>query len=49
MSEAAKIVWFSLKVGYEYQLGFWGHLYGRHMHNVKFGVAYTFKNHTHQI
>lgn len=39
MSEAAKIVRFSLKVGYEYQLGFWGHLDGRHMHNVKLGVA----------
>jgi len=33
---------FSLKVGYEYQLGFWGHLDGEHMHNVKLGVAYTF-------
>ena len=33
---------FSLKVGYEYQLGFWGHLDGNHMHNVKLGVAYTF-------
>ena len=33
---------FSLKVGYEYQLGFWGHLDGKHMHNVKLGVAYTF-------
>lgn len=33
---------FSLKVGYEYQLGFWGYLDGRHMHNVKLGVAYTF-------
>ena len=32
---------FSLKVGYEYQLGFWGHLDGKHMHNVKLGVAYT--------
>ena len=32
----------SLKVGYEYQLGFWGHLDGKHMHNVKLGVAYTF-------
>ena len=35
---------FSLKVGYEYQLGFWGHLDGKHMHNVKLGVAYTFYN-----
>ena len=26
----------------EYQLGFWGHLDGKHMHNVKLGVAYTF-------
>ena len=33
---------FSLKVGYEYQLGFWGHLDGKHMHNLKLGVAYTF-------
>ena len=33
---------FSMKVGYEYQLGFWGHLDGKHMHNVKLGVAYTF-------
>ena len=33
---------FSLKVGYEYQLGFWGHLDGKHIHNVKLGVAYTF-------
>ena len=33
---------FSLKVGYEYQFGFWGHLDGKHMHNIKLGVAYTF-------
>ena len=33
---------FSIKVGYEYQLGFWGYLDGKHMHNVKLGVAYTF-------
>ena len=33
---------FSLKVGYEYQLGFWGYLDGKHMHNVKLAVAYTF-------
>ena len=33
---------FSLKVGYEYQLGFWGYLDGKHMHNIKLGVAYTF-------
>ena len=33
---------FSLKVGYEYQLGFWGYLDGKHMHNVRLGVAYTF-------
>ena len=33
---------FSMKVGYEYQLGFWGHLDGEHMHNIKLGVAYTF-------
>ena len=33
---------FSVKVGYEYQLGFWGYLDGEHMHNVKLGIAYTF-------
>ena len=33
---------FSLKVGYEYQLGFWGYLDGKHMHNVRLGVVYTF-------
>ena len=33
---------FSLKVGYEYQLEFCGYLDGKHMHNVKLGVAYTF-------
>ena len=33
---------FSLMAGYEYQLGFWGYLDGKHMHNVKLGVAYTF-------
>ena len=33
---------FSLKIGYEYQLGFWGHLDGKHMHSAKLGVAYTF-------
>ena len=33
---------FSLKVGYEYQLGFWGYLDGKHMHHVKLGVAYIF-------
>ena len=33
---------FSLMVGYEYQLGFWGHLDGKHMHNVKLAVTYTF-------
>ena len=33
---------FSLKVGYEYQLGFWGYLDGMQMHNVRLGVAYTF-------
>jgi len=33
---------FSLKAGYEYQLGFWGHLDGKYIHNVKLGVAYTF-------
>ena len=33
---------FSMKVGYEYQVGSWGHRDGNHMHNVKIGVAYTF-------
>jgi hypothetical protein len=33
---------FSLKVGYEYQLGFWGHLDGKHIRGLKLGVAYTF-------
>ncbi len=33
---------FSLKVGYEYQLGFYGHLDEKHIHNVKLGVVYTF-------
>lgn len=33
---------FSLKVGYEYQYGCWGHLEGTHLHKVKLGVAYTF-------
>lgn len=33
---------FSLKVGYEYQLGFWGHLDGVHSHRIKAGIAYTF-------
>ncbi len=33
---------FSLKAGYEYQLGLWGHLDGKHMHNVKLAVTYTF-------
>ena len=33
---------FSLKVGYEYQIGFWGDHNGKHMHNVKLGIAYTF-------
>ena len=33
---------FSLKVGYEYQLGIWRHLQGTHMHKVKLGIAYTF-------
>ena len=33
---------FSIKVGYEYQLGVWGHLDGQNRHNVKLGVAYTF-------
>lgn len=38
MSEAAKIARFSLKA----ELGFWGHLDGKHMHNAKLGVVYTF-------
>ena len=33
---------FSVKAGYEYQLGFWGHRDGEHMHNVKLAVANTF-------
>ena len=33
---------FSLKVGYEYHLGFWGYLDGKHIHNMKLAVAYTF-------
>ena len=33
---------FSLKVGYEYQLGFWGYLDGEDLHNVKLEIAYTF-------
>lgn len=33
---------FSLRLGYEYQLGFWGHLDGIHSHKVKIGIAYTF-------
>ena len=33
---------FSLKVGYEYQLGVWGYFDGNNLHNVKLGVAYTF-------
>ncbi len=33
---------FSLMVGYEYQLGFWGHLDGVHSHRIKAGIAYTF-------
>ena len=41
-SAGLDIARFSLKVAYEYQLGFWGHLDGKHIHNVKLGVAYTF-------
>lgn len=33
---------FSVKAGYEYQLGFWGYHDGEHMHNVKLAVVYTF-------
>ena len=33
---------FSIKAGYEYQLGVWKHLNGKHIHKVKIGVAYTF-------
>ena len=33
---------FSIKVGYEYQLGFWGYLDGKLIHNVTLGVANTF-------
>ena len=33
---------FSIKAGYEYQLGCWGHLNGKHKHMVKLGIGYTF-------
>ena len=33
---------FSIKVGYEYLLGFWGHGDGVHSHQVKCGVGFTF-------
>ncbi len=33
---------FSLKVGYEYQYGCWGHLNGTHSHKVKLGITYAF-------
>lgn len=33
---------FSISVGYEYQLGFWGHNNGVNNHKATVGVAYTF-------
>ena len=33
---------FSVKAGYEYQLGFWGNRKGEHTHQIKLGIAYTF-------
>lgn len=33
---------FSVKAGYEYQLGFWGNREGEHTHQIKLGIAYTF-------
>ena len=42
LAEKAQKPAYMINVGYEYQLGFWGHLDGKHMHNVKLGVAYTF-------
>ena len=42
LAEKAQKPAYMINVGYEYQLGFWGHLDGKHMHNVKLGVAYIF-------
>ena len=42
LAEKAQEPAYMINVGYEYQLGFWGRLDGKHMHNVKLGVAYTF-------
>ena len=42
LAEKAQRPTYMINVGYEYQLGFWGHLDGEHMHNIKLGVAYTF-------
>ena len=42
LAEKAQEPAYMINVGYEYQLGFWGHLDGKHIHNVKLGVAYTF-------
>ena len=33
---------FSIKIGYEYQLGCWGFVKGSHNHQVKCGVGFTF-------
>lgn len=33
---------FSIKVGYEYQLGIWGAQNSSHIHAVKIGLGYTF-------
>lgn len=33
---------FSFKIGYEYQLGFWGFGKGKHHHQIRCGVGFTF-------
>lgn len=33
---------FSIIIGYEYQLGFWGAGKGEHFHSVKCGIGYNF-------
>ena len=40
LAEKAQEPAYMINVGYEYQLGFWGRLDGKH--NVKLGVTYTF-------
>ena len=42
LAEKAQKPAYMINVGYEYQLGFWSHHNGKHMHNVKLGIAYTF-------